>query len=1093
VDSLHSDLREQLREPEGRLGALLTILQQCMAGVDPSMFLRTILEDVLVPEGQVQVKRIAYKVIQASSPSDAEWEDIVKAISSDINNPENPHTCTMALDMLAYLPSKHLRDLLSESRVLLQNLVADRPEAPVRQAAVASLSGCLLRFDVLSYAVPYQSMLESVLKLWESLCDSLTDAANMVSYEAFGAVAAMITGFCRPDGATLAWLPNDVPNSQVDSKSVQSRIIHCVCRRIFQSRHAILNRVNSLPLAHRSVAVRTLTLSLRLLFNGTIEELHPLSGKDEPLGFGFPEVSSFLMAVNAIVIPYLSSPDPSLVFESAAWVLETAKLSDVHKSAAASAVTAVIGLLERNNFVVGRPVILACVARNLHLVDESEQMSIVRKLLLFSRVVRAAPERHTALILCSAAMLRLQILTTQRLSANAQQSEKPGHIFFQALEEKVVAEALSVQESNGPVPSFGEQLASAMLVVTLAVRPSPAAPVVSHRRWMSAAVGVLEFLKPCLKWHCEGRTFTLDTYLRLLSLLCSLEATIGSEMSNERLQSLLQACLVACDARGAATKILSRLVWAPLQYLKSWPTEEAKAERLLQIAKLALTRLLIDALVLEGRRKAAERQEKEGLLCRVLDLESAKASCISVEVAVLACERLGRQCGPSMHSAMIDILSDVLGSDGIDSIQKEQVGFCLQRMKRSQSEAERQNETSSLALSTNTEYPFGVVTASWDSLDSRQDRALAKSMNEILEKEELALTLEHVLPQDPEFVERNSHEILPNSGAWQDQGESVPRTLSGPSDACLVEGKHFCNSTNSIVTLHLTLHNMSEVQLTFPTVRLGLLGPLDFLHGQPQAQQRLTSLYAQDSVHLSFQAKVAEFGRCALCPFLIIGTAGDTRGYDDEGESGTADVDSAQLILRCAPYTVGISQFLLPVPCSESEFLRSWSALPATSQCWVEFASKEQKLSKGMLEYYDVEMGDNGESRPRLTTCWDTRFVSLVGSLEKSGIDETILCLNARTWQGAAVCFIIMASMGKGPFKCLIRSSEYPVIHVVVEEFDDCVMELSKGLLCSASGPSAAVNRGSPADRGSSAGSPEECADRLEEIAIRQWRALRTA
>lgn len=178
----------------------------------------------------------------------------------------------------------------------------------------------------------------------------------------------MINGFCRTDGGALAWLPVDVPNAESESKSVQLRVLHSVCRQIFISRHTILNRVNSLPLAHRSAAIRALTLAIRLMYNGTIHRLHQISGEDEEIGFGHADVLSFMAEVNAIVVPFLSSTDPSLVFEVAAWILETAKLSDVHRSGAASAVMAVLGLLERNNYVVGRPVILACVARNVHLV-----------------------------------------------------------------------------------------------------------------------------------------------------------------------------------------------------------------------------------------------------------------------------------------------------------------------------------------------------------------------------------------------------------------------------------------------------------------------------------------------------------------------------------------------------------------------------------------------------------------------------------------------------------------------------------------------------------------------------------------------------
>ena len=114
-------------------------------------------------------------------------------------------------------------------------------------------------------------------------------------------------------------------------------------------------------------------------------------------------------------------------------------------------------------------------------VEESEQMVIIRRLLLFSRVVRAAKERHTSMVLSAAAMFRLQILTVQKLSPNAQQAEKPGRIFNELLVEKVIVEAFASQETHGKVPSFAEQLSSSFLAVALALQPAPLAPLSSHK------------------------------------------------------------------------------------------------------------------------------------------------------------------------------------------------------------------------------------------------------------------------------------------------------------------------------------------------------------------------------------------------------------------------------------------------------------------------------------------------------------------------------------------------------------------------------------------------------------------------------------
>ena len=43
---------------------------------------------MLVPGGQAEAKRLAYRVVEAASPSDSEWEAIVKVLAADMGNQE---------------------------------------------------------------------------------------------------------------------------------------------------------------------------------------------------------------------------------------------------------------------------------------------------------------------------------------------------------------------------------------------------------------------------------------------------------------------------------------------------------------------------------------------------------------------------------------------------------------------------------------------------------------------------------------------------------------------------------------------------------------------------------------------------------------------------------------------------------------------------------------------------------------------------------------------------------------------------------------------------------------------------------------------
>ena len=228
-------------------------------------------------------------------------------------------------------------------------------------------------------------------------------------------------------------------------------------------------------------------------------------------------------------------------------------------------------------------------------------------------------------------------------------------------------------------------------------------------------------------------------------------------------------------------------------------------------------------------------------------------------------------------------------------------------------------------------------------------------------------------------------------------------------------------------------------------VRLGLLGPLDFLHGQAQAQKRLVSLYAQDSVHVSFQARVAEFGRCALCPFLILRTSDDAdRGFEENEDEGLANPDGAPLILRCEPYVIGISQLLTAITCSENDFFRQWSALPATGNFWVKLASSEERLLKGISAFSRLSAQAYDEDSTlsmQMRTCWDNQSVALVCVLEKHGVDAIVVCLNAKTCEGEVVSIMIIAQLSTSTedshMRFLVRASKQVVVDVISEELDD--------------------------------------------------------
>ena len=45
--------------------------------------------------------------------------------------------------------------------------------------------------------------------------------------------------------------------------------------------------------------------------------------------------------------------------------------------------------------------------------------------------------------------------------------------------------------------------------------------------WTETALEVVEVCKPCVKWDCDGRTYAVDCYLKLLVRLCHIYDTRG--------------------------------------------------------------------------------------------------------------------------------------------------------------------------------------------------------------------------------------------------------------------------------------------------------------------------------------------------------------------------------------------------------------------------------------------------------------------------------------------------------------------------------------------------------------------------------------
>lgn len=55
--------------------------------------------------------------------------------------------------------------------------------------------------------------------------------------------------------------------------------------------------------------------------------------------------------------------------------------------------------------------------------------------------------------------------------------------------------------------------------------------------WMQTALEVVEVCRPCVRWDCQGRTYAMDSYLKLLVKLCCVYNTVGGGKKTKNVAS----------------------------------------------------------------------------------------------------------------------------------------------------------------------------------------------------------------------------------------------------------------------------------------------------------------------------------------------------------------------------------------------------------------------------------------------------------------------------------------------------------------------------------------------------------------------------
>ncbi|PKU59238.1 Protein TPLATE [Dendrobium catenatum] len=223
------------------------------------------------------------------------------------------------------------------------------------------------------------------------------------------------------------------------------------------------------------------------------------------------------------LLPFLSSLDPSLIFEVGFNLLSLAHVTGGKPEWVSTSIITMLTLWDRHEFSLARESIVLVFVNTLHLLDLSLQGSLFKRFLLRARNLRAESNIKHALTSICHAVIGVDLLVMQVLKQGEVQHWSPHPIPFQH-------QPLSPCKHYAEVHYAKESL----------------------RR--ESALEVVEVCRPCVMWDCDGKTYTIDCYLKLLVRLCYIYDTIGgasqdqilneTRLRNLQLQQLKDLCAV---------------------------------------------------------------------------------------------------------------------------------------------------------------------------------------------------------------------------------------------------------------------------------------------------------------------------------------------------------------------------------------------------------------------------------------------------------------------------------------------------------------------------------------------------------------------
>lgn len=854
------------------------------------------------------------------------------------------------------------------------------------------------------------NLLDRVSNWWIRIGQNMLDKSDAVSKVAFESVGRL---FQELESKRMSRLAGDKLVDSENSVAIRSNWVSSMVVFVWRKRNALMARSLLLPVESFRASVYPLVYAVKAVASGSVEVIQKLSRSSKSVNVNALDSSNAerLVGVSDLVThlaPFLaSSLDPALIFEVGINMLYLADVPGGKPEWASASIIAILTLWDRQEFSSARESIVRAVVTNLHLLDLSMQVSLFKRLLLMVRNLRAESDRMHALACICRTALCVDLFAKE--SVRRGQKPLPGTDIASLFEDARVKDDLNSITSKS---LFREELV-AMLVescfqLSLPLPEQKSSGMESRvigalaygtgygaLNWTEPALEVVEVCRPCVKWDCEGRTYAVDCYLKLLVRLCHIYDTRGGvkrvkdgasqdQILNETRLQNLQRDLVKDLLEVSTPRICARLIWAISEHIDLEGLDPLLADDPEDPLNIIISNIHKVLFNVDSSATATNRLQ-------------------DVQAVLLCAQRLGSRNARAGQLLMKEL--EEFRNDGLaDSVNKHQSRLILQRIKYVSSHPESKWAGVSEARG---DYPFShhKLTVQFYDASAAQDRKLEglvhKAILELWRPDPNELTLLLTKGIDSSLLR-----VTPSS-----------HTLTGSSDPCYVEAYHLTDPSDGRITLHLKVLNLTEIELNRVDIRVGLSGASYFMDGSPQAVRQLRDLNSQEPVLCSVTLGVSHFERCALWvqvlfyPFYGSGAPGDYEGdYAEEDPQVTRQKRSLRpelrepVTLRCQPYKLPLTELLLPHKISPVEYFRLWPSLPAIVECTGTYTYEGSGFKATAAQQYGASPFLSGlkslSSKPFHKVC--SHIIRTVAGFQ--------LCFAAKTWYGGFLGMMIFGA-----------------------------------------------------------------------------------